>query len=29
MDKLLLQWISEWKDKLLAKGIVTDEIFST
>ena len=29
MDKLLLQWISEWKDKLFAKGIVTDEIFST
>lgn len=29
MDKELLQWINECKDKLLAKGIVTDKIFST
>lgn len=29
MDKLLLEWINEYKDKLLIRGIVTDEIFST
>lgn len=29
MDQLLLKWINEYKDMLLTKGIVTDEIFST
>lgn len=29
MDKVLLNWIKEYQDSLMKKGITTDEIFNT